>query len=101
MRNCDRSPKINLGVLITLFPDLEVVMSFIFQGAFDGLVGESPYIGKGRFKQHQRPSSQPPTQQEGLTQMDIDRDMMEKMHDALDRELAEKQAAIDKGQGQR
>ena len=75
-------------------------MTFVFQGAFDGLVGESPYIGKGRFKQHQRPSLQPPTQQEGLTQMDIDRDMMEKMHDALDRELAEKQAAIDKGQGQ-
>ena len=71
------------------------IFSYILQphGAGDGLIGESPYIGKGRFK-HQHPPSQPT----GLTHMDIDRDMMEKMHDALDRELAEKQSAIDKGE---
>ena len=74
----------------------KILFVSFFQNDGDGLVGESPYIGKGRFKhqEHARPPSQP----QGLTQMDIDRDMMERMHEALDRELAEKQDAIDKGE---
>ncbi len=58
-------------------------------GIDDGLIGESPYIGKGRFRQDIL------ARQRG--QGDAEMEDMRRQHDELDRELDEKRKAIEKG----
>lgn len=85
------------------------------QSLDDGLVGgESPYIGKGRFKKneyarerHLGDGGQPGQAQYGTMSgggsgaggdgSQLEREIREKMHGNIDRELAEKHGAIHRG----
>ena len=60
-----------------------------FQSIEDGLIGESPYIGKGRFRQQML------SRERG--QGDAELQEMQKEHEALDRELEEKKLSIERG----
>ncbi len=60
-----------------------------WQSADDGLIGESPYIGKGRFRQEMlsRKRGRGDAQQEQIQQQ----------HEELDRELQEKRQSVENG----
>ena len=60
-----------------------------FQSMEDGLIGESPYIGKGRFRQEML------ARQRG--QGDAELQERQREHEALDRELEEKKQSIERG----
>ncbi len=75
----------------------------------EGLIGESPYIGRGRFRpnEHSRESMLPPGQSSpymhgrspsgsGSGSL-MDSETRERMHVALDEELEEKRQAINNG----
>ena len=72
-------------ILITL----KTISCLHFQSIEDGLIGESPYIGKGRFRQQML------SRQRG--QGDAELQEMQKEHEALDRELEEKKMSIERG----
>ena len=64
-------------------------MFIYLQSIEDGLIGESPYVGKGRFRQEML------SRQRG--QGDAEIQAMQRQHEELDRELEEKKLAIEKG----